>query len=72
MMLPMQNYILQQEQAHLTHVYADLKRLGADCVKRMERTTAQAEQDKRSMAEELSVNLANYADAWKPTRISAP
>ena len=65
MMLPMQNDIFQQEQAHLTHVYADLKRLGADCVKRMERTAAQAEQDKRSMAEELSVNLATYADAME-------
>ncbi len=64
-MPPMPQDVFQQEQSHLTYVYAELKRLGTDCVKRMERTASQAQEDKRAMAEELSVNLANYADAME-------
>ena len=60
-----QDAMFEEEQAHLKQVYADLLRLGRVVVEKMEKTADQAQQDKRAMAEELSVNLANYADAME-------
>lgn len=60
-----QDAMFEEEQAHLKQMYSDLLRLGRVVVEKMEKTADQAQQDKRAMAEELSVNLANYADAME-------
>ena len=60
-----QDAMFEEEQAHLKQIYSDLLRLGRVVVEKMEKTADQAQQDKRAMAEELSVNLANYADAME-------
>lgn len=54
-----------EEQEHLAGVYRTLQRIGREAVQRMENTTRQAEADRQAMAEELSVNLATYADAME-------
>ncbi len=54
-----------EEQEHLAGVYRTLQRIGRETVQRMESTARRAEADKQAMAEELSVNLATYADAME-------
>lgn len=57
--------VFKMEQAHLSHVYAKLLELADEVTKKMSKTAEDAQDDKRMMAEEISVNLANYADAME-------
>lgn len=55
----------RQEQQHLTSTYTTLKALASNLVHQMEKIRASAAEDKRSMSDELSTNVATYADAME-------
>ncbi len=57
--------VFEEEQDHLSRTYEALQRIGRNAAQRMEKTAAEAALDKRAMADELSVNLATYADAME-------
>lgn len=62
---PADDPIFAAEQQHLSETYATLQQLGRDLVHKMERTSAEAAADKKSMAEELAPDFATYADAME-------
>ncbi|MDO4290955.1 MAG: AAA family ATPase [Eggerthellaceae bacterium] len=57
--------IFAAEQEHLAHTYDTLVRMAGALVEKMERTEREAAADKQSMAEELTMNFATYADAME-------
>ncbi len=62
---PAPDPVFLQEQQHLASTYAQLQEMATELVRKMERTSAAAAEDKRSMAEELAPNFATYADAME-------
>ena len=54
--------VFAEEQEHLTHTYSELERISKVTIERMEEKEAKAQEDKRSMAEELTVNLETLDD----------
>lgn len=59
------NDVLQQEQAHLDSVYAELVAMRDALEAKIARTDEQAAADKAAMADDLSLNLAAYDDAME-------
>ncbi|RDC25049.1 HelD family protein [Eggerthella lenta] len=57
--------VFEEEQQHLTETYAKLQTMGRDLLAKMEANSKDAAADKLAMADELSVNLASYADAME-------
>lgn len=54
--------VFEEEQAHLTHIYSELKRLSHLTFERMEAHEAKSREDRKAMAEELTVNLDTFDD----------
>ena len=57
--------VFEEEQQHLTETYAKLQTMGRDLLAKMEANSKDAAADKLAMVDELSVNLASYADAME-------
>ena len=57
--------VFEEEQRHLDSVYAKLKSMARDLVSKMEKNSQDAAADKQAMCDELTVNLASYADAME-------
>ena len=57
--------VFQEEQRHLSEIYAKLQTMGRDLVAKMEKNSQAAAADKLAMCDELTVNLASYADAME-------
>lgn len=57
--------VFQAEQEHLSDVYGKLLELGRAAVRDIAKADAEAAADKQSMSDELTVNLASYADAME-------
>ena len=57
--------VFEAEQQHLTETYETLKTMGRNLVAKMERNSKDAAADKLAMVDELTVNLASYADAME-------
>ena len=57
--------LARAEQQHLTETYAKLQTMGRDLLAKMEANSKDAAADKLAMVDELSVNLASYADAME-------
>lgn len=55
--------IFQQEQGHLSDVHAVLRRMGRDLAAKLDKTSAEAAQDKKDMADELALNFAGDDEA---------
>lgn len=55
--------VFQEEQAHLSQVYATLKAMEGPLQERLERNRAEAAKDKEKMADEMSSNLASWEEA---------
>lgn len=55
---PQDDPVFQQEQQHLTQVYATLQDMGRALSARLDLTRAEAAQDKKDMADELALNFA--------------
>lgn len=62
---PESDPVFEAEQRHLSETYATLRTMGRDLVAKMERNSKDAAADKLAMVDELSVNLASYADAME-------
>lgn len=60
-----QDPVFVQEQEHLEKTYAKLEELGQALVAKMEKTRAQAAEDKESMAGEVSIDLSTDDDAME-------
>lgn len=57
--------IFEAEQKHLSHTYEKLQTMGRDLLVKMQKNSENAAADKIAMSDELSVNLASYADAME-------
>lgn len=57
--------VFHAEQRHLSQTYATLQSMGANLVAKMDKNSKDAAADKLAMVDELSVNLASYADAME-------
>ena len=55
--------VFQQEQAHLSEVHAVLRRMGRDLAAKLAKTSSEAAQDKKDMADELALNFAGDDEA---------
>lgn len=55
--------VFQQEQAHLSEVHAALRRMGRDLAAKLDKTSGEAAQDKKDMADELALNFAGDDEA---------
>ena len=55
--------VFQAEQQHLTQVYDTLMDMGAQLAARLDKTRAEAAQDKKDMADELALNFAGDDEA---------
>lgn len=62
---PESDPVFEAEQRHLSETYATLQTMGRDLLAKMERNSKDAAADKLAMVDELSVNLASYADAME-------
>lgn len=62
---PNGDLVFAEEQAHLSHIYAELVRMADNLADKMRRADEQAAADKLSMSEELAPNFATYADAME-------
>ena len=62
---PAQDPVFEAEQRHLSETYATLRSMAADLVAKMDKNSKDAAADKLAMVDELSVNLASYADAME-------
>ena len=60
---PQNDPVFQQEQQHLTQVYATLRDMGRALSARLDATRAEAAQDKKDMADELALNFAGDDEA---------
>ena len=60
-----QDPVFEAEQRHLSETYATLRSMAADLVAKMDKNSKDAAADKLAMVDELSVNLASYADAME-------
>ena len=60
-----QDPVFEAEQRHLGETYATLRSMAADLVAKMDKNSKDAAADKLAMVDELSVNLASYADAME-------
>lgn len=60
---PQNDPVFQQEQQHLTQVYATLRDIGRALSARLDATRAEAAQDKKDMADELALNFAGDDEA---------
>ena len=57
--------VFAAEQRHLAEVYAKLQTMARDLAAKLEQNSRDAAADKLAMCDELSVNLASYADAME-------
>lgn len=57
--------VFAEEQQHLSETYAKLQTMGRDLLAKMEQNSKNAAEDKLAMVDELTVNLASYADAME-------
>ncbi|MCB7039236.1 HelD family protein [Eggerthella sinensis] len=57
--------VFEEEQQHLSDTYAKLQTMGHDLLAKMEKNSKSAAEDKLAMTDELTVNLASYADAME-------
>lgn len=57
--------VFAEEQTHLSETYAKLQTMGRDLLAKMEQNSKNAAEDKLAMVDELTVNLASYADAME-------
>ena len=55
--------VFDEEQRHLSAVYAELERMDTALVAKLERLGREAAQDKKDMSEELAVNFASEGEA---------
>lgn len=62
---PESDPVFEVEQRHLSETYATLQTMGRDLLAKMERNSKDAAADKLAMVDELTVNLASYADAME-------
>lgn len=62
---PESDPVFEEEQRHLSETYATLQTMGRDLLAKMERNSKDAAADKLAMVDELTVNLASYADAME-------
>ncbi|MCD2433535.1 HelD family protein [Paraeggerthella hominis] len=62
---PAQDPVFEAEQRHLSETYATLRSMAADLVAKMDKNSKDVAADKLAMVDELSVNLASYADAME-------
>lgn len=62
---PESDPVFEAEQRHLSETYATLQTMGRDLLAKMERNSKDAAADKLAMVDELTVNLASYADAME-------
>ncbi len=57
--------VFAEEQRHLSETYATLQEMGRTLVEKMRKNSQEAASDKLAMCDELTVNLASYADAME-------
>ena len=57
--------VFEEEQQHLTETYAKLQTMGRDLLAKMELTAKTRPPTSWPWSDELSVNLASYADAME-------